>query len=273
MMKIILALLLCLVSIDASAAGRESAYNRVTKTQTLRCGYGVWEPMIHKDANTGELSGIFVDIMKEIGKVTGLKIEFVEEVDWGNIPTALSSGRIDAMCAGMWGTAKRGMQMAFSPPLFYSVIQAYTKSGDTRFDNALEKMNDPSIKLSVNDGDVSLEIADRLFPKAARISKIQLAGEDFLLMNVTSGKADVTFTTPSIAKAFLEKNPNSIRQVKTASPLGINQNVIGVDIREQELQDLLTAAVQEIKYNGVIERIFSARNAEDVADFTLSIKE
>lgn len=249
----------------------KGAYERVIHSNTLRCGYGIFPPMIVKDPNTGEIRGIFADIMRAIGDAAELKIEFVEEVDWGQIPQALQSGRIDAMCAGMWGTAKRAKLIAFTDPLFYSVVYPYVRADDRRFDDNLAAIDDPDVSLAVNDGDVSLDIAKRWFPKAKRVYKVQMAGEDFLLMNVLTRKADVTFTTPSIAKDFMRNNPNSLRQVMSKKPLAVNGNVIGVDIREQELQDLLNAAVKEIHDNGVIGKIFTTYDAATTSDFLLTM--
>jgi ABC-type amino acid transport substrate-binding protein len=270
-----LVLIVCLFALVLPArAQAETAYERVIKTGTLRCGYGVFEPMVMRDANTGALSGIFYDLMQEIAKVSGLKVEFVEEIDWGQITEALKSGKIDAHCAGMWGTGKRGTVMAFSDPLFYGVAAAAVRVDDNRFDNNIEAMNDAAVRLSINDGDVSEDIANRMFPKAQRVAKPQNSGEEYLLMNVVTNKADASFTAPSIVRAFIEKNPNTLKFVPMKiGTLGINQHVIGVEIHEQELQDLLNAAVAELKNNGVIERIFAKYPAEQTADFILNTKE
>lgn len=52
-----------LMAFPAFAAEKESSYDRVMRTRTLRCGYGIFQPMIMKDPNTRKISGIFVDIM------------------------------------------------------------------------------------------------------------------------------------------------------------------------------------------------------------------
>lgn len=52
-------------------------------TRTLRCGYGLWEPAVMRDPNTGEVSGLFVDIMEALGELTDIEIEWMEEVPWG----------------------------------------------------------------------------------------------------------------------------------------------------------------------------------------------
>jgi polar amino acid transport system substrate-binding protein len=262
--------LLMLAASPAFAAGKESAYDRVIRTGTLRCGYGVFPPMILKDPNSGEINGIFADVMRAVGKAADLKIEFVEEVDWGAIPAALQAGRIDAMCASMWETARRGKFVAFTDPVFYSTMRAFARADDKRFDNNPAALNEPAVKLSVNDGDASLEIADRDFPRAQRVYKTQMAGEDFLLMNVASGKADATFTAPSIVTAFSKTNPGKLREIPMDKPLSVYANVIGVDIHEHELRSLLNSAIAELRYNGTIAKIFDKYGPEAKKEFPLS---
>ena len=55
--------LAALVLFSSRAIATESAYDRVMKTQTIRCVYAVGAPWISVNPNTGEKSGI-MDIQK-----------------------------------------------------------------------------------------------------------------------------------------------------------------------------------------------------------------
>ena len=55
------------------------------KSGTLRCAYLLYTPFFMRDLKTGELSGVFHDVMEEIGKSTGLKVEWTTEVGYDNI--------------------------------------------------------------------------------------------------------------------------------------------------------------------------------------------
>lgn len=250
----------------ADATEKNSIYDNVIKTNTLRCGYGIFPPFVEKDPNSGKIYGAVPDIMDEIGKALGIKIEYTEEIDWGQIAAALQSGRIDAMCAGMWGTAERGRVMAFAGPLYFTTLEAYVRADDQRFDNNAGRINQSDITIATNDGDVTEEIADTLFPKAQRFAKVQLAGEEFLLMNVMTGKADVTFTAPSIAAAFIEKNPGKLRQVPLEKPIRVYKNVIGIDIHEQALWHMLNNAIEQLHNSGSLDLILDKyqKNAPDM---------
>jgi len=234
---------------------RETAYERVIRTGVLRCGYGIFEPQTMKDPNTGAFTGAFVDVMQSLGKELGIKVEYTEEVDWGQIAEALSSGRIDAFCPGMWGTAKRGAHIAFTKPVYYSTLEAFVRADDKRFDNNKAAINNENVTLATNEGDVTDEIADRFFPKAKRFAKGAISGEAYLLINVETRKADVTFTAPSIAATYMRGNPGKLRQVVLPQPILVYPNVIGVDIHEYELVSMLNAGITQLENNGLIAEI------------------
>lgn len=234
---------------------REPAYERVMRSNTLRCGYGLWEPGFSKDPNTGKLKGIFYDYLEAIGKHTGLKVEYAEEIAWGDYPTALNSGRIDAMVFGAWPKANLAREVLFTEPTYYLPINAYVRSNDKRFDHALDKINDPSITLSVMDSELSSELARTRFSKAKTFSIPQLSDASMLLINVETGKADVTFTDAWTGAAFISKNPDKIRAVPSERPLRLFGHTIPVGRGEHSLVSLLNTATDEIMSTGEFEAI------------------
>lgn len=241
---------------DISHAGDgKSAYDRVISTNVLRCGYGIFEPFLFVDPNTGVLSGASVDIMEEFGRQAGVKIEWVEEVDWGQIPAALQSGRIDAMCATIWATPQRGKFIGFTRPLFYSTVEAIARADDGRFDNNLAAINRSDVTISTNDGDVSEEVAAKDFPKAKVFAKAQIAGEAQLLLNVSTGKADITFTNPSVLRTFNATNQNALKLVPLPKPIRQYANVMAVDIHEDALLKMIDSGMAGLIRDGSINRI------------------
>jgi ABC-type amino acid transport substrate-binding protein len=269
-LAVLAALFVCIGTVAFAADAKESVYDRVMRTQTLRCGYGIFPPQTMKDPNTGKFSGAFVDIMQQIGTELGLKIEYVEEVDWGSIPQALASGRIDAFCPGMWGTAKRGAHIGFTAPVYFSTIEAFVRADDKRFDNNKQAINSPDVTIATNDGDVTEEIANRSFPKARRFAKGNVSEETFLLINVATKKADITFTAPSIAKEYMKKNPGVLRQVTLPEPILVYPNVIGVDIHEHEMINMLNATIFQLQNNGLVRDALS--KYEDGKFFRLPVQ-
>jgi ABC-type amino acid transport substrate-binding protein len=234
---------------DASSS-RESAFARVLRTNTLRCGYGIWAPGLTKDPATGQLGGIYYDFLEAIGAHTGLKIEWTEEVGWGDYPAALDSGRIDAMCFGAWPKASIARQVMFTKPTYYLPINAYARAGDTRFDRAIERADAPDVRISVMDGELSSELARTRFSHAQTVSVPQLSAAGTLLLNVATGKADITFTDAWTAAAYMAQNPGTLRLVPLDRPLRLFGHTIPVAQDEPALVSLLNTATDEIVNDG-----------------------
>ncbi len=232
------------------AVPKETAYERVIRTNTLRCGYGFWEPGLSRDPATGKIRGIFYEYLEAIGRHTGLKIEWTEEVGWGDFPTALNEGRIDAMCFGAWPKATTAREVLFTESTYYLPINAYVRAGDMRFDHAIDKVDAPSIKISTMDSELSSELARSRFPKAQTLSVPQISDSSVLLLNVATGKADITFTDAWTGSNFMSKNPGKLRVVTLDRPLRLFGHTIPVARGEHSLVSLLNAATDEIMASG-----------------------
>jgi ABC-type amino acid transport substrate-binding protein len=255
----------------------ETAYERVMRTKTLRCGYATWPPSaIYKDAKTGALTGIFPEIIEEMGKNMGLKVQWVEETGWGSFIEGLETKRYDAFCAPLGLNAERGMRVAFTVPIVYVAQHLYVRKNDFRFDKDLSKINDPSVTLATMDGEMSEIVARSSFPKAKTLSIPQLADITQLFMNVATGKADGVFFEPSLAKNFAASNPGKIRQA-TQKPYATTPAVFGVSIQETELQNALNSALTELHSQGAVDRIIAKHELDRsiflrVADPFVNIK-
>lgn len=230
-------------------------YERVLETRTLKCGYNYYEPVIWRDAKTSELKGVYVDYMEALGEAIGLKIEWHSEIPWADVPIALKSKKIDAFCAGTWADAKRGLQAAFTKPVFYNAIEVYAMAGDNRFDNSLSLLNDPDITIVTLDGAQVDDIAKQDFPEAKRFALPSLASDAEQLLSLANGKGDVTFTNHGPALAYMKANPGVLKRVAPDKPLRVFSVTTAVDIKEQELLTVLNNATDQLHQAGMIDKI------------------
>ena len=235
-------------------AAEESTYDRVMRTQTIRCGYAVWEPALKKDPQTGQLSGIFYDYMEELGKVLKLKIEWTQETGWGDFPEALRSNRIDVMAAGVWANGSRAPVVDFSIPLYFNAIYPYVRADDHRFDAKLDLINSPNITVAAIDGEMSSIIAKNRFPQAKVYSLSQLSNPSEILLSVATRKADVTCTDSATALDYMAKNPGSLRQVGS-KPLCLFGNTLPMRPGQEAFRRMIDNATRELLDNGTIERM------------------
>ena len=247
-----------------SSVKKETAHERVMRTNTLRCAYALYPPMLAKDPNSGKLSGVYADVMAEFEVANGLKVVWGPEIDWGDISATLQSGKADAFCAGGLLTPKRGRVIAGSLPVIYTFMEAYARADDHRFDNNRDRINQSDVRIEVNAGDISEELAQRIFPQAQRVYKSALGDESQLFLDVDSGKADVKLSGPSNLSVYNKNNSAmALRKIDLPNPLMPFQSVISVDINEQALLHLINATVRNLIDVGSVERIVKLHTGAD----------
>jgi ABC-type amino acid transport substrate-binding protein len=232
----------------------ESAYERVMRTGILRCGYINYPPHFIIDPNTSKKSGIMHDIIEEAARLLKIKVEWVEELGWGNTVTAIQSHRIDAVCTSFWQNPVEGKYLSFSMPLFYSGVTPYVQSDDDRFAD-LSLLNDPAISISATDGNMAFLIAQQDYPKAKILSLPNMSEETNQLLNVAMGKADVTFIETYLGEEYRQNNPNKLKPLFLSHPIRLFGNTVALPLNDVPLKSMLDSAFVQMLYGGSIDRI------------------
>jgi len=241
--------------VSQTAQVKETAYQRVMRTGTLRCGYFLYPDFLERDVTTKKFSGFAYSIMQEIGVRLNLKIDWAEEVGFANAFEGLKSGRYDAICVPFYMTPGRARASEFTAPLLYAPYYAYVRAEDTRFDNNLGAVNDPSVKVTVLEGEMSQTVKNEDFPKAGLLSLPNMTDISQVLLQVTIGKADVALTEPSTAQAFINKNAGLLKRV-AGPPVRMQPAGLSLPVGEEELKSLLNTTIETLHSTGFLERLF-----------------
>lgn len=239
---------------QSAASAKETAYERVMRTGELRCGYAIFAPYFTQDATSGALGGIWHDLTEAVAADLGLKVVWAEEIGLGDIPAALQAKRIDVYCGGLWPAGNRVRGINFLTPTAYEPILVYVRKDDHRFDQDIQKINKPEIKISTMDGEAGSAFAAEFFPAAQTLSLPQLSSYADMFNQVVTGKADVIFTAPAGAAFFMKNNPGLLRPL-TQHPIAIFPVSLGVKYGEPDLRDMLNQAQANIINNGTMEKI------------------
>ncbi|HAX91514.1 MAG TPA: hypothetical protein DCY07_04810 [Rhodospirillaceae bacterium] len=242
---------------------KETAFERVMKTNTLRCGYYVFPPVVMRDPNTGKMSGFTVDMMEAIAAKTGLKIEWTEESTFGNWIPALQSNRYDAMCAPMWSDMALGRETIYTRPLFYAGMYPLVRADDTRFDGpeALDKMNSPDVTILGQDGNSILFLAKEAFPKAKFFTVAAQVDGPSVIQNIMTGKADVVLLDRN-GLAEYNKHGLNLKLIELPRPIKAQPFVLPVNRKETELREFLDNAVHDLLVSGTMDRLLTKWESE-----------
>lgn len=264
MKHLFLAFLTMIVALPAFAAdkAKESAFERMVRTGTLHCGYILYDPVVMKDPNTGEMSGIVVDLMNEIARRTGtgMKVEWTVESSYATFAEDIGKSNVDLMCATLWTMTDTGLHGVSTIPLWYSGLGAFVRADDERFQN-ITALNSETVTISSMDGSISGIVAREDFPKAKLLEVPDMSDYSLQLLNVVNGKADAAFLEVNIAAAFLKSHPGALKNLIPDAPLRIYSNALLVRRGEQDMLNFINMALTEMMNDGFIDKLLSKYEA------------
>jgi len=245
---------------DGVVQTKETVFDRIMRTNTIRCGYILYEPFVRKDPNSGQFSGVAVDMMAEIGKLLNLKIEWTQEVGWANTIEGLRNNHYDAMCVGYWRQSLEAKHVFYTMPFAYSMARAVVRPDDHRFDQNLERINQPDVRIVTFDGGLAAAITQRDFPQAKNQQAPNMVDYSQLFEDVATNKGDVLFAESAAVIAYQKSNPGRLRMLDGA-PIRVLQNTIGIP-QDERLKSMLDTVVIELVENGQMDKILDKYDPE-----------
>lgn len=238
----------------AFAADKESVYDRVMRTRTLKCGFFEENPFTIVDPNTNKHSGIANDLAETIAKQLGLKIQWEGVANFANMADDLRTGRYDAICASVFILPRAGV-MDYTTPYVYVPTYGYTRVGDTRFDNNLAAVNNSKVTVALIDGEGSSTIVQQRYPKLKPYALPQMADISQMLLAVAEKKADIGFVLPTVYNQFQENNPGKLRRVPSKDPLHVFAVSFAIKPDEPAMKNLLNFMMTQLIVSGEMDRI------------------
>ncbi len=239
-----------------------SIQDRVIASGKIRCGYFDWDPLLKKDVNTQEYSGIAVDIMDEITRRLGIKYEWSEEVGPATAVESIVSKRVDMICLPIIITNPRMRVADFSEPVLYSVFSVWVRNDSTLTDTAI--LNDPTYKFTYIDGTAPMAMTKRLFPKAGSTSLTEMSPTSDMFLNVITRKADAVYSDSSNAGTFSKYNPNQIKPLRDVDTDRILPWAFMMPQNEYAFKRMIDLVLQDMQLDGTIANIIAKHQAKEL---------
>lgn len=231
----------------------ETAFQRVLRTRVLRCGYYVYPPVTYRDLKTGKLSGLSVDMMEHIAKRAGLKIEWTQEVNFGDWPEGLKTKRFDVACTPMWPDTAIGQVVYFTKPFFYAGIYPIGRGDETRF-KTMDDLNKPSVTVTAQDGNEILNLAKVVFPNARLISVAANVNGNMVAQDVMNRKADFMMNDKNMLREINTTNPGALK-ILVDQPVKVMPFTLAVGVGEDAFLQFINNATDEILMTGEMNRL------------------
>lgn len=241
------------------AAKETPVHDQILTSGKIRVGYVNVAVGFNVDPKTKDISGIFPDVLREMAKNMGLKVEFVEEVGWGTMIAGMQTGRYDMIASPVWPNSNRAKQTTFSKPVYFSAIGVWVRENENRFspESGWASLNDPKVKIAAIDGSTGETIAQTQFPNAELVTYPELTGEGQLFLDVTSGKVDVFFEEPAKGSLYVKNNPGQIKNIAAEQPVKVFANVFMMPGGAYRLKEMVDTALEEVQNSGFVDRVLS----------------
>lgn len=194
---------LCMMAFSTIPATAQSALNDILNTGVLKVGTtGDWNPMTMKDVTTNSYTGYDIDVMNELAKDLGVKVEFVP-ADWKTLVSGVTAGKYH-MTGSASVSPARAKATGYSTPYFsLATVPLILKKNADKFKDWAD-MNKGDVTVAATLGTTQEKQVKQYFPDAKH-QIVEAPARDF--QEVLSGRADAHITSNVEALKLVEKYP------------------------------------------------------------------
>ncbi len=194
---------LCFMAAATIPASAQSALNDILNNGTLKVGTtGDWNPMTMKDIANNTYTGYDIDVMTELAKDLGVKVEFVP-ADWKTLVSGVTAGKYH-MTGSASVSPARAKATGYSTPYFsLATVPLILKKNADKFKDWGD-MNTGDVTVAATLGTTQEKQVKQFFPDAKH-QIVEAPARDF--QEVLAGRADAHITSNVEALKLVEKYP------------------------------------------------------------------
>ena len=211
----------------------------------LRVGTeGVYAPFSYHDAK-GNLTGFDVELMNEVGKKLGVKVEYVE-TPWDSMFAALGAGRFDIVANQVTKNPEREKLYTLSDPYIETTGVLVVKKGDDRIRSLADLK-----------GKRAAENLTSNWSQIARDNGATVVGVDGLteaIANLTQGRVDAIVNDKLAIRNYLANNPDADIEV-VAETDDTSESVYAAK-QGVTWMPAVNDALASLKADGTVQRIY-----------------
>ena len=199
----------------------------------------------------GKITGFDVDMINEIGKNLGYKIEIIDQSFDGLIPS-LKAGKIDIIVSGMSSTEQRRKSVDFTDDYFVSKQLYIRKKGNSAVTSSTLKGK----KIGVLLGSIQ-EILARKIDGAIVVPNKSIVNT---ILDLKAGKIDVIILEKAVAEEYMKKNPEM--EIFDEKPAKIGMAMAVNKGKNPELIKQINAELKKMRENGKYDELIKKYDLE-----------
>lgn len=196
-------------------AAEPSRLDQIIEKGVLRVGTtGDYKPFTYLDKDTGEFSGLDIDMAQGLGAALGVKVEFVQ-TSWPKLMEDFAADKFDIAMGGISITLERQKKGFFSLPYLRDGKTPITLCKNKKKFDSLQDIDKPKVKVIVNPGGTN-EKFDRAQFKNAQIVVFNENAKIF--DEIIAGRADVMVTDATETLYQQKQHPGILCAVHPDKP-------------------------------------------------------
>ncbi|UCD81056.1 MAG: transporter substrate-binding domain-containing protein [Desulfobacterales bacterium] len=201
--KIFVLTILAAFLTNSAMAQSKSRLHKILEAGVLRVGTtGDWNPMTLRDPASNSYKGFDIDVMDELAKDMGVKLEFVP-TEWKTLINGIVADKYD-MSTSASVTPQRIRTVGFTKSYYQvSTVPLTLKSNLGQFKD-WEDINQPSVIVAVTLGTSQEQQVKQFFPNA-KIRSVEAPARDF--QEVLAGRAQISVTSNLEASLLIQSHP------------------------------------------------------------------
>ncbi|MDD3840316.1 MAG: basic amino acid ABC transporter substrate-binding protein [Clostridia bacterium] len=206
------------------------------------------------EGKDGEIVGFDVDIAKAIAEKIGVELE-IKDMDFGGLISALSSGKLDFVAAGMTADDERRKSVDFSDP-YYEAYQVIIKSKGNEEIMSKDDLKDKVIGVQL--GTTGDEVASEEEIGAKEVKRFDKATAAILALN--NGKIDAVVLDQAVAEANVAQNEDSLELLD--EPLSEEVYSLAAPKGDEKLVEIMNQVLNELKESGEYDQLLKKYGLE-----------
>jgi polar amino acid transport system substrate-binding protein len=232
---------------------KASTLEKIVQSGVLRVGLESGYMPFEMTDKKGNVVGFDVDMVTEIAKAMGVKLEIVNTA-WDGIIPGLLSNKYDLIASGMTVNQERNLKVNFANPY---IIVGQTALISKQFADEItdwKQLNNPKYTITSKLGTTGEQAAKRLFPKATYKS---FEMEDQAMLETLNGKAAATVYDLPMTSIFYAQRGKDAGMKLLAKPFTYEPLGWAINKGDPDFLNWLNNFLVQIKNDGRYDRIYN----------------
>ena len=237
----------------------KSVLSKVKKGGALEVGYAQLPLWFFKDAKSGELRGIYKELVDSLAKDLEMTVNW-HEVTFANATISLRSGEYDLFGSSASYTVPRATVCNYVGPLWSKGSLAVIRKADAGKFQTMSDLNNPDVTIAVNGGSSDEQRMPLLFPKAKFMA---VAGQYSMAAEPVRGsRATACIVGDTEANALAKRNPDWAVVLDPSSPFDKRPNTWMIRYGDVAWKNFLDTWCAYVAANGQVQRLYDKYAAE-----------